>query len=435
MEPIHFEALYPSNTREHEIKKVMEIVKKGGSCQVIGLPGAGKSNVMRLIPFNRNVREHHLGKDEPLFHFIYMDVSEIRGRNLYDVIKFIIISISYSLGERRLTAEQTVINDFLKEALDFKDELILFQALKKSLDFLTMEKGLNVVFFFDRFENYIPDIDARFFLNLNVLRSRLRHNFAVVFAVGRPIEDTVEPNLYEDFYEFAGNNIFLPLKDATGLAFRFPYLEKITGKQASEEVKNEIEALTAGHGKLTRVCFEAVLAEDLKDTDKLEEFLLADIQVKGALLEIWNYLTPEEKKDLKTGAKNDFLEKVNLLADGKIAIPLFATFIKAQPQEEANTELKYDSETNEIKKGEENISEKLTPLEFKLLRFIMTHEGKICEKDEIIQAVWLDTKTQDGVTDQALDQIIYRLRKKIENDPNNPHFIHTIKGRGYKFTK
>ena len=43
-------------------------------------------------------------------------------------------------------------------------------------------------------------------------------------------------------------------------------------------------------------------------------------------------------------------------------------------------------------------------------------------------------KTTEGVTDQALDQLIFRLRKKIEDDPNNPEFIQTIKGRGLKFS-
>jgi hypothetical protein len=140
MEPNHFEQLYPPKTRFEEIKKIIEILRTGRSCQVIGVPGVGKSNVLRLLPYNREVRELHLGKDEPRFHFIYMDFSEVRGRNLFDILKFILISLSYSLGERRLADEQKTVNEHLREALKFPDELIFFQGLKKSIDYLVKER-------------------------------------------------------------------------------------------------------------------------------------------------------------------------------------------------------------------------------------------------------------------------------------------------------
>jgi DNA-binding winged helix-turn-helix (wHTH) protein len=52
----------------------------------------------------------------------------------------------------------------------------------------------------------------------------------------------------------------------------------------------------------------------------------------------------------------------------------------------------------------------------------------------VINAVWENMQSTAGVTDQAVDQLIFRLRKKIESDPNNSIYIQTIKGRGFKFT-
>ncbi len=433
MEPNHFEALYPPNTREAEISEMIKILRTGASCQVVGIPGVGKSNALRLLPYNRKVRELHLGTDEPSFHFIYMDFSEVRGRSLFEIVKFILISVSYSLGERRLTEAQNTVNEYLAEVVNFQDELILFQALKKTVDFLVKDKGYFLVFLFDRFEDYIPNVDSKFFLNLRILRNRVKYNFLAVFAVSRPIEDTLELPLYSEFYELlVGNTIFLPIKDPVGLTFRFSHLEEITGKKASEKVRNEVETLTGGHGKLAKVSYEAVLAEDR--SKDLEEFLISNTQVKAALFEIWNFLTPEEQKDIRSETKNENLEKLNLTSGGKITIPLFVSFVNKRPKEVAG-ELKYDPEKNEIMKGQENLTEKLTPSEFRLLKFLMTNADKISEKDEIITGVWKDNQTQEGVTDQALDQIIYRLRRKIEDDPENPRFIQTVKGRGYKFSK
>ncbi len=432
MEPNHFEQLYPAKTRFEEIQKVIEILKTGRSCQVIGIPGVGKSNVLRLLPYNRSVREAHLGQDEARYHFVYMDFSEVRERNLFDILKFILISLSYSLGERKMIEEQNIVNSYLKEALEFQDELIFFQSLKKSVDFLAKERGFYVVLLFDRFEDYIPNIDSRFFLNLKVLRNRVKYHFLSVFAVTRPIEDVLEATIYSEFHEFlVGNTIFLPIKDAPGLEFRFSYLEEIIGKKASEQEKKEVEKLTGGHGKLAKLSYEAILADPgEKDIEKL---LLSKPQIKGALFEIWNYLTPEEQNDLREGSDNEFLSKMHLLENGKLTIPLFASYIKLLPQTESTSKLKYDAERNEILKGSETLTDRLTPSEFRLLRHLMVNQDRVSEKDEIIQAVWSDSKTREGVTDQALDQIIYRLRKKIEDDPNNPHFIQTIKGRGYKF--
>lgn len=435
MEPTHFEQLYPPKTRFAEIKKLIEILKAGRSAQIVGLPGVGKSNVLRLLPYNREVRELHLREDESKFHFIYMDFSEVRARPFFEIIKFIFISLSYSLGERRLEGEQKIVNDFLRESLEFNDDLILFQGLKKSIDFLAKEKGLYLVFLFDRFEDYIPTIDEKFFLNLKILRNRIKYNFLAVFAVTRPIEDVLEVALFGEFYEFiVGNTVFLPLKDETGLSFRLSYIEKITGKEAGLKIKQEIDRLTGGHGKLAKLAYEACLAE--KNTAKdIEKLLLSKKQIKGALFEIWNYLLPEERLDLKEKQTNEFLEKVGLSKNGKITIPLFASYLSTFTLSAGEKQkLTYDPVRNEIKKGQESLTEKLTPSEFRLLRFLMINTDRVCEKNEIIENVWKEDKTQAGVTDQALDQIIYRLRKKIEDDPESPTHIQTIKGRGYKFT-
>ena len=64
---------------------------------------------------------------------------------------------------------------------------------------------------------------------------------------------------------------------------------------------------------------------------------------------------------------------------------------------------------------------------------MLLNKDKVLEKEEIINAVWGEQKTTLGVTDQALDQLVFRLRKKIEENPNSPSFIQTVKGRGFKF--
>lgn len=443
MNPQHFESLYPPQTREREIGELFQYIKAGSSCQLVGIPGAGRTNTLGFLTFNKSIREYHLKENEKWLHFVYMDFSEVKKRDLYEVIKFILISLSYSLAERQLTQEHTTVNEFLKEAIEFKDELVLFQTLKKSIDFLSIQKELSVVFLFDRFDQYIPNINDQFFINLKILRNRAKYRFATVFALPRPIEDLIEASIYSEFYEFvAGNVVYVSLYDEVGIKFRLEYLEKATGKTMPENIKKEIIDMTGGHGKLVRIAYEKILSENiqdnLKDSESILEFLQHKSQVQGALYEIWNELSPDEQNFLqdKNRSLDDpaavYLNNVGLLKNNTITIPLFEAFIATAtpPKEEKIT---YDAEKNEIIMGSEAITDRLSPSEFRLLRYLVQNTGKICEKDEIIANVWTDLKTQEGVTDQALDQIIYRLRKKIEHDPNNPIHIHTIKGRGYRF--
>ena len=68
------------------------------------------------------------------------------------------------------------------------------------------------------------------------------------------------------------------------------------------------------------------------------------------------------------------------------------------------------------------------------MAYFLEHAGEVCEKDDLIQAVWPEDKIfEQGIRDDSLAQLVRRLRKKIEPDPAAPRRIQTIPGRGYRF--
>lgn len=435
----HFESLYPDETRFKEIEQLISYIKSGKSVELIGLPGVGRSNLMKIFPYNTGVRLKHLGDNQKWYHFVYMDFSEVRKRSPYDVIKFMLISLAYSLSERKMSNEYEAINKYIKEALPFNDELILFQALKKSIDYLGIEKELTVIFLFDRFEQYVSDVSDQFFLNLKILRNRAKYRFSAVFSLSHPLEDLLDGSVVLEFSEYiSGNYVYLSLYDKPSLSFRLAYLEKITGKKLDEKLNTKILQLTAGLGKLTYASYEAVLS--VGSPGDTREFLLIQKSIKNVLSEIESILSPYETKQLRLITKNNasdekslaFLEKIGLVANKKITIPLFEEFLNSFPQQEKE-HISINLDNNELYKGTDPLSSKLSRSEFLLLSFLLKNPDRVCEKNELIKAIWKDSKTQEGVTDQALDQIIYRLRKKIEDDPNNPTHIQTVKGRGVRF--
>jgi DNA-binding response OmpR family regulator len=73
---------------------------------------------------------------------------------------------------------------------------------------------------------------------------------------------------------------------------------------------------------------------------------------------------------------------------------------------------------------------KLSPKEFNMLEFFVKRPGRALTRDEILNRVW----GYDSFTGQrSIDRFITTLRNKIEPDPHNPIFIHTIREIGYKF--
>jgi two-component system, OmpR family, alkaline phosphatase synthesis response regulator PhoP len=72
----------------------------------------------------------------------------------------------------------------------------------------------------------------------------------------------------------------------------------------------------------------------------------------------------------------------------------------------------------------------LTTIEFAMMKLLMQHAGHVIKRDDILRSVWGD---EVYVTPRTVDTHIANLRKKIEDDPEQSHWITGIRGAGYKF--
>ncbi|MBP9716394.1 MAG: winged helix-turn-helix domain-containing protein [Candidatus Levybacteria bacterium] len=434
MEPTHFESLYPPDSRKEEIEKIISYIKSGNSAQVISLPGVGRSNVLRILAYNTKARTLHLGENQKWFHFVMLNFSEIKKRPLSDSTKYMFLELVDSLQERKMDEEYIFTKSILDECIKSGDELVIFQGFKKTIDYLCLQKELTIVLLFDKFEEYVGVVEPVFFENLKVLRDRAKYRFSTVFPLNRPLEETIGHDGLSTFYEFlVGNLVYLSLGDEKIRDFRLNYIKKSTGKNIEKEVLDEVFKLTGGLGKLWLVCVDACISEGVKKD--IQDFLLSNTRVKSVLSEIWKSFTPFEQNLIANEKANEssHLVAVGLVKNNKFAAPLLEEFAKNELRNMKN-EIKYDEATNEIKNGNIILSEGLTSSEFKLLKFMVTNPEKILERDEIITSVWGDQASTAGVTEQALDQLIFRVRKKIEENPNTPTHIQTVKGRGFKFS-
>jgi two-component system phosphate regulon response regulator PhoB len=71
-----------------------------------------------------------------------------------------------------------------------------------------------------------------------------------------------------------------------------------------------------------------------------------------------------------------------------------------------------------------------TATEFRLLEYLARHAGRVFTRDQLLDAVWRDTAY---VTPRSVDVYVRRIREKIEPDPEQPRYLRTVRGAGYRF--
>lgn len=72
----------------------------------------------------------------------------------------------------------------------------------------------------------------------------------------------------------------------------------------------------------------------------------------------------------------------------------------------------------------------LSALEYRLLLFLINNRGNVLTRQQLFDSIW--DVAGDFVNDNTLTVYIKRLRDKIEDDPQNPTIIKTVRGLGYR---
>lgn len=89
-----------------------------------------------------------------------------------------------------------------------------------------------------------------------------------------------------------------------------------------------------------------------------------------------------------------------------------------------------DFESNRVDKKGEAVN--LAAKEMQLLRYLIEHRGVVVTREELLENVW---QYQSDVSSRTIDVHVAWLRQKLEDTPQNPRYIHTVRGVGYRFTE
>ncbi|MHC4508077.1 MAG: response regulator transcription factor [Planctomycetota bacterium] len=140
------------------------------------------------------------------------------------------------------------------------------------------------------------------------------------------------------------------------------------------------------------------------------------------------------------GEESDIVLGLNLGADDYVTKPFSikellaraAAFLRRSRQTDQDiyefADYRLDIPARKLTRGTDEV--KLSPKEFKLLELFLKKPGRALTRDEILNAVW---GYDCFVGPRSIDRFVTTLRNKIEPDPHNPTYIHTIREIGYKF--
>lgn len=91
---------------------------------------------------------------------------------------------------------------------------------------------------------------------------------------------------------------------------------------------------------------------------------------------------------------------------------------------------KIDLENLTLTNGDETI--RLTLMEAKLLEYMISNKGKPVSRKSILEDVW---QLQEDTDTRAIDNFIVRLRRYVEDEPNSPKIVETVRGVGYRLNQ
>ena len=165
-----------------------------------------------------------------------------------------------------------------------------------------------------------------------------------------------------------------------------------------------------------------------KNKEELFDFLARDERILLQSEELWESLEATEQNLLLKVVK----KQSALSEERKTASYLWDTgFIIVSHGKDSIFSSLFAHYLKQRQIVRENIANvELSKKEHLLFTFLKSKENVICEREEIIQAVWPEVE-EFGVSDWAIDRLVARLRAKLKAQ-KSPFEIQTIKTRGYK---
>jgi hypothetical protein len=407
-----------------------------------------------------------LGAQADEFIFVYIDCNlmlELNDQGFYEAVLRATRDVlaREDVDETLLTQMEQYYRGVVESSHPFHVPLSFNEAI------IALGEGLQrrIVFLFDEFDEPFATLDGRVFLNMRALKDRYGAGLCYITATERVLSKarsldaahSLGGAAVSEFSElFAGRTHWLGMLD-TGDAAKL-----VETQAAAEDVILEADQVAfcskqaGGHPGLLQAATQVLLRVEVGAPQELRRqgFILArdaldsDPIVRSECTKLWQQLEqgerealmrlvtlgpePADKLQLESLQHKGILKTRQGASTLFIFSQLFERFTRRQRliREGAVRGVLVDVDAGEAWVDGVRVPT-LTDLEYRLLLLLYGRLGKMCDKYQIVEAVWGEAYI-DKVDDARIEKLVSRLRAKLERDASNPRYLITVRGRGYK---
>lgn len=424
------EGKYPINFRKDDALSLGKDLESRRSVVLIGMKRVGISNFLRFFLNHEDIVRTYIG-GKMTHLFIPVDLNDLVEREVFPfwilTLKRILDSVESSgLGK----PTKKYVEGLFLDCMQSKDTFLTIESVKKSLVRITGEKVLPTIFFI-RFDRLKDVVTPELFGNLQSLKEAANQKLSYVFTSFRGL-DFLSPSVFtKSSLSVFARNMFVRPGENDDIKIIFDSYQDRYKLPISSSLENSLFEVVDGYVQYLQLALISFHERGVQVKDKKEifDFLSKDERIILQSEELWESLDNLEKAVLLKAEKGieptyderkeaQYLWDTGILIDknGKNLLfsPLFSHYVR---------------ESQSGKKGN-GANIELSKKELLLFNFLKSRKGEICEREEIIQAVWAEVE-ELGVSDWAIDRLVARLRVKLKAQ-KSPFEIQTVKTRGYK---
>jgi DNA-binding response OmpR family regulator len=417
---------YPLSFRSSDAKTLGDHIKHKNSVNLVGMKRVGINNFLQFYFTNPQIPKNYL---DPAIQYLFVmiDLNDLVEREIYPfwtlTLKRLVDALDTISNSTELKKQSKKL---FVESIQLKDLFITVDCVQKIVS-LMVQAGYYPIILFNRFDRMKDAATLEFFSNLQSLKDHARRNMSYIFTSYRPLYE-LRPDVFtKQALPVFCQDMYLKPANHDDASIILSQLESRYSVTIPPQIRDEFLSVTAGHVQYIHL---SILK--LRDTktipatrQELIEFLLNNEEAMLQSEELLDSLQEKERTILLSLAGED--KPQSILGD----VPYLSNTGMVIIREEKPVVFSPLLRQAMIRRNsaKQNGSE-FTKKEHLLFTYLKAHEGELCEREAIIEAVWPDY-AESGVSDWAIDRLVARVRAKLKHQ-NSPYEIQTVITRGYK---
>ena len=164
--------------------------------------------------------------------------------------------------------------------------------------------------------------------------------------------------------------------------------------------------------------------------DEHDRYIIEDLDSKNGT---WvNGHRLEGARELSDGDEIHIALVVRLKFIGSgVTAPVTSDLPDVIPSASFKGRLRIDNDTRQVFVLDEELDPPLSLPQYRLIELLFLNNGRVCSRDEVVEAVWPEAMG-DGVSEQAIDALVRRLRDRLGEADPDWQYILTVRGHGFR---